>query len=96
MARADLTMRDSRMAVAYLKVGDGIIALDGAVDPGGFIAKFIERRGEGLHHIGMATPRPRKTASHGCGDSFSPAAADGPAIPNMSAKERPARYLVIA
>lgn len=51
--RADLSMHDSRMTAAYLKVGDGLIVLDGAADASGFIAKFIDRRGEGLHHIGI-------------------------------------------
>lgn len=51
--RAELSIQGSRMLAAYLKVGDGLIVLDGAADPGGFIAKFIERRGEGLHHIGV-------------------------------------------
>lgn len=51
--KAELSMQGSRMTGAYLKVGDGLIVLDGAVDPSGFIAKFIERRGEGLHHIGI-------------------------------------------
>jgi methylmalonyl-CoA/ethylmalonyl-CoA epimerase len=51
--KAELSMQGSRMTGAYLKVGDGLIVLDGADDPSGFIAKFIERRGEGLHHIGI-------------------------------------------
>ena len=51
--RAELSMQGSRMLAAYLKVGDGLIVLDGATDPGGFIAKFIERRVEGLHHIAV-------------------------------------------
>lgn len=51
--KAELSMQGSRMTGAYLKVGDGLIVLDGAVDPSGFIATFIERRGEGLHHIGI-------------------------------------------
>ena len=51
--RAELSIQGSRMLAAYLKVGDGLIVLDGAADPGGFIAKFIERRGEGLHHIAV-------------------------------------------
>jgi methylmalonyl-CoA/ethylmalonyl-CoA epimerase len=51
--KAELSMQGSRMTGAYLKVGDGLVVLDGAVDPSGFIAKFIERRGEGLHHIGI-------------------------------------------
>jgi methylmalonyl-CoA/ethylmalonyl-CoA epimerase len=51
--KAELSIQGSRMTGAYLKVGDGLIVLDGAVDPSGFIAKFIDRRGEGLHHIGI-------------------------------------------
>ncbi len=51
--RAELSIQGSRMLAAYLRVGDGLIVLDGAADPGGFIARFIERRGEGLHHIGV-------------------------------------------
>jgi methylmalonyl-CoA epimerase len=49
-----LSLMGNRMQAAYLKVGDGIIVLDGAAEPDGFIAKFIERRGEGLHHLGVA------------------------------------------
>jgi methylmalonyl-CoA/ethylmalonyl-CoA epimerase len=51
--KAELSIQGSRMTGAYLKVGDGLIVLDGAVDPSGFIAKFIDRRGEGLHHVGI-------------------------------------------
>jgi len=48
-----LSLGGSRMAAAYLKVGDNLIVLDGATDPNGFLAKFIAERGEGLHHIGI-------------------------------------------
>ncbi len=48
-----LSMAGARTEAAYLKVGDGLIVLDGATDPNGFIAKFVEQRGEGLHHIGV-------------------------------------------
>jgi methylmalonyl-CoA/ethylmalonyl-CoA epimerase len=51
--KAELSIQGSRMIGAYLKVGDGLIMLDGAGEPSGFIAKFLERRGEGLHHIGI-------------------------------------------
>jgi methylmalonyl-CoA/ethylmalonyl-CoA epimerase len=51
--KAELSIQGNRMLAAYLKVGDGLVVLDGAVEPGGFIAKFIERHGEGLHHIGI-------------------------------------------
>ncbi len=51
--KAELSIQGSQMIGAYLKVGDGLIVLDGAAEPDGFIAKFLERRGEGLHHIGI-------------------------------------------
>lgn len=46
-------MQGNPMAVAYMQVGENIFALDEAVNPDGFIAKFIEQRGEGLHHLGL-------------------------------------------
>lgn len=51
--RAELSLMGNRMTAAYLRIGDGLVVLDGAVQPDGFIAKFIEKRGEGLHHIGI-------------------------------------------
>jgi len=51
--KVDLTMQGNRSQAAYLKVGDGLMVMDGAVEPNGFIAKFIEKRGEGLHHIAL-------------------------------------------
>lgn len=50
---AELSIMGARMRAAYLKIGDGLVVLDGAVESEGFIAKFIEKRGEGLHHIGL-------------------------------------------
>ena len=38
---------------AYLKLGDAVLVLDGAVDPNGFLRKFVDSRGEGLHHLGV-------------------------------------------
>ena len=46
-------MQGHPMAVAYMQVGENIFALDEAVDPDGFIARFIDQRGEGLHHLGL-------------------------------------------
>ena len=51
--KAELPMSGDKMQAAYLKVGDGLIVLDGAVESDGFIAKFIEKRGEGVHHVGL-------------------------------------------
>jgi methylmalonyl-CoA epimerase len=53
VAREGLTLQGTRTDAAYLRVGDGIVVLDGAADPEGFIRRFIERRGEGLHHIAV-------------------------------------------
>ena len=36
---------------AFFKTGDTKIELLESTDPNGIIAKFIERKGEGLHHI---------------------------------------------
>jgi methylmalonyl-CoA/ethylmalonyl-CoA epimerase len=49
----DLHMNNTRLQAAYLKIGDGLIVLDGAAQPDGFLARFIEKRGEGLHHIAI-------------------------------------------
>ncbi len=51
--KKEIRLSGSRISVAYLKLGDTIIGLDQATDSNGFIAKFIERRGEGLHHLGL-------------------------------------------
>ncbi|MCX5907959.1 MAG: VOC family protein [Deltaproteobacteria bacterium] len=53
VVKSEFTLKGNRTQAAYLKVGDGLIALDGAVEPDGFMAQFIEKRGEGLHHIGI-------------------------------------------
>jgi methylmalonyl-CoA epimerase len=53
VGNVDLTMQSNKTRAAYLKVGDGLMVMDGAVDPDGFIAKFIEKRGEGLHHVAL-------------------------------------------
>jgi methylmalonyl-CoA/ethylmalonyl-CoA epimerase len=51
--KKEIQITGSRISVAYLKLGDSIISLDQATDPNGFIARFIEQRGEGLHHLGL-------------------------------------------
>ena len=49
----EITLSGSPTSAAYLKLGESILVLDQATDPEGFIAKFIEKRGEGLHHLGI-------------------------------------------
>jgi methylmalonyl-CoA/ethylmalonyl-CoA epimerase len=51
--KQDIQLSGSTMTVAYMKLGETIIGLDLATDPEGFIAKFIERRGEGMHHLAV-------------------------------------------
>ena len=51
--KKEIELVGSKITVAYLKLGNTVIVLDQATDPDGFIAKFIDRRGEGLHHLGL-------------------------------------------
>ena len=50
--KAGLFMEGTQTCAAYLRVGDGLVVLDEAT-PGGFIESFIEKRGEGLHHLAV-------------------------------------------
>lgn len=45
---------DQRVKTAFLKVGDTKIELLESTDPEGPVGKFIEKRGEGIHHIAFA------------------------------------------
>lgn len=40
-----------RVNTAFLKTGDTKIELLASTEPGGVIAKFIDKKGEGIHHI---------------------------------------------
>lgn len=42
------------VAVASFTVGDVLLELTAPTSPGSTIAKFIEKRGEGIHHIAFA------------------------------------------
>jgi len=42
---------DHGVKVAAIPIGDGEIELLEPIDPEGGVAKFIERRGEGIHHL---------------------------------------------
>jgi len=44
-------VKDQMVRVAFFRVGDSSIELTEATDPSSPIAKFIERRGEGVHHL---------------------------------------------
>ena len=45
---------DQKVRTAFFKLGDTKLELLESTDPEGTIAKFIEKKGEGLHHIAFA------------------------------------------
>jgi len=52
---------EQRVKVAFLPVGDTKLELLAATGPQGPVAKFIERRGEGVHHIALHVEDLEKT-----------------------------------
>ncbi|HXP87037.1 MAG TPA: methylmalonyl-CoA epimerase [Bryobacteraceae bacterium] len=50
------TVEQEKVHAAMLPVGDSRIELLEASEPGSVIAKFIEKRGEGLHHVAIKVP----------------------------------------
>ncbi len=50
------TVAAEKVHAAMLPLGESRIELLEASEPGSVIAKFIEKRGEGLHHIAMTVP----------------------------------------
>jgi methylmalonyl-CoA/ethylmalonyl-CoA epimerase len=45
---------DQKVRTAFFKVGDTKIELLESTDPDGPVGKFIEKRGQGIHHIAFA------------------------------------------
>ncbi len=50
------TVENERVTVAMLPTGDSRIELLEATQPDSVIAKFIDKRGEGLHHVALKVP----------------------------------------
>ena len=50
------TVEKEKVKVAMLPAGDSRIELLEATGPDSVIAKFIEKRGEGLHHVAFTVP----------------------------------------
>jgi methylmalonyl-CoA/ethylmalonyl-CoA epimerase len=48
-------VKDQKVKTAFFKIGQTKLELLESTDPEGTIAKFIEKRGEGVHHIAFAT-----------------------------------------
>src|SRR5512143_4352112 len=52
---AQATIEDQGVKAALLPIGRSEIELLEPVNPNGGVAKFLEKRGEGLHHVCFAT-----------------------------------------
>ena len=52
----EATVRDQGVRAALLPIGRSEIELLEPIDPDGGVAKFLARRGEGLHHVCFETP----------------------------------------
>lgn len=48
-----VVVADQKVKTAIIPVGESKIELLESTDPEGVIAKYIERRGEGLHHLAL-------------------------------------------
>lgn len=54
-------VKDQKVKTAFFKVGDTKIELLESIDPEGPIGKFIEKKGQGIHHIAFAMPDVKKS-----------------------------------
>ncbi len=48
-------VKDQKVKTAFFQVGETKIELLDSTEPGGPISKFIEKKGEGIHHIAFKT-----------------------------------------
>jgi methylmalonyl-CoA/ethylmalonyl-CoA epimerase len=55
---------DQKVRTAFLMVGDTKIELLESTDPDGPIGKFIEKKGEGIHHIAFAVKKIEDHLAH--------------------------------
>lgn len=49
-------VKDQKVKTAFFKIGDTKIELLESTDPEGPVGKFIEKKGQGVHHIAFAMP----------------------------------------
>lgn len=49
-------VKDQKVKTAFFKVGETKIELLESTDPQGPIGKFVDKKGEGMHHIAFAVP----------------------------------------
>jgi len=54
-------VKEQKVRIAFIPLGESRIELLQSTDPNGPIAKFIEKRGEGIHHIALEVERIEET-----------------------------------
>lgn len=64
------TVESQGVETAFFKVGDSKIELIAATSPQSVIVSFIEKRGEGIHHIAFETDDLRKEAARMQNEGF--------------------------
>ena len=57
-------VKDQKVKTAFFKVGETKIELLESTDPEGPIGKFIEKKGEGIHHIAFAVNEIENALKH--------------------------------
>ena len=45
------TVQDQKLETAFFKTGESKVELLGATSPDSVIAKYVEKKGEGMHHV---------------------------------------------
>lgn len=45
------TVEDQKVETAFFRTGESKVELLGATDPESVIAKYVEKKGEGMHHV---------------------------------------------
>jgi len=54
-------VKEQKVKVAFIPIGESRIELLQSTDPDGSISKFIEKRGEGIHHVALEVDRIEET-----------------------------------
>ena len=57
-------VQDQKVRTAFFKVGEVKIELLESTDPEGPIGKFIDKKGEGIHHLAFAMENVSKSLKH--------------------------------
>ena len=57
-------VKEQKVKTAFFKVGDTKIELLESTDPEGPIGKFVEKKGEGIHHIAFAVNNIEEKLKH--------------------------------